>query len=54
MDLIDYVNEMTVKWVTKGGIDNDWDNYLSNLQAYRLEEYLRINQNAYDTYLSNQ
>jgi putative aldouronate transport system substrate-binding protein len=33
-------------------LDNDWDDYLGELEAIGLEEYLKIYQEAYDRYLS--
>ena len=33
-----YVDTMRAKWVTEGGIDEDWDAYVAQLYAMGLEE----------------
>jgi len=53
-DLMSYVKEMTAKWVVKGGIDKDWDNYLEQLKQLNLEEYMEIHQARLDQYLAEQ
>ena len=38
-DIDDYVNKMQVKWLTEGGIEEEWDTYLQQLQTLGLEKY---------------
>ena len=54
MDLMEYVNEMAAKWVVKGGIDEEWDNYLLRLKQLNLDEYMEIHQARLDQYLADQ
>lgn len=48
-----YVGQMTHAWITgnKGrDIDNDWDNYITQLNNIGLEKYLELKQQAWDAY----
>ena len=38
-DIDDYVNKMQVKWMTEGGIENEWDTYVAELEKLGVEEY---------------
>lgn len=38
-DIDDYVNKMQVKWLTEGGIEEEWDAYLEQLQTLGLDKY---------------
>ena len=38
-DIDDYVNKMQVKWLTEGGIEEEWDTYLQQLQILGIEKY---------------
>ena len=49
----EYVKQMYAKWISEGGIDEEWDSYLSKLNAMGLEEYLAQYQAALDRYNSN-
>ena len=51
---MEYVNEMAAKWVVKGGIDEEWDNYLLRLKQLNLDEYMEIHQARLDQYLADQ
>ena len=52
-DIDEYVKQMYAKWISEGGIDEEWDSYLSKLNAMGLEEYLAQYQAALDRYNSN-
>lgn len=39
------------QWVTKGGVDNDWDNYVSELNKNNLNQQIQLQQQAYDRYV---
>ncbi len=47
-----YVNEMQATWVTNGGIDEGWDEYLANLETIGMDEAFAIRQKYYDDYIS--
>jgi putative aldouronate transport system substrate-binding protein len=52
-ELSTYYQEMMAKFIRgEADLDNDWDDYLGELEAIGLEEYLKIYQEAYDRYLS--
>ena len=39
-DINEYVNKMQVKWLTEGGIEEEWDTYLAELEKMGIEEYM--------------
>ncbi|WP_435170391.1 extracellular solute-binding protein [Paenibacillus glycanilyticus] len=41
------------KWITDGGVDKDWDNYLKELDKAGWNEFIGYVQKAYSTYMSN-
>ena len=43
-----YVNEMEAKWISAGGIEDEWESYLANLENIGLSEALSIRQKYYD------
>jgi putative aldouronate transport system substrate-binding protein len=38
-------------WVTKGGVDSDWDAYVKTLEKANLAQNVEIYQKAYDAYM---
>lgn len=40
-------------WVTKGGVDNDWDAYVASLKKNKLDENIKLEQNIYDAFQKN-
>ena len=50
-DLDSYVNQMASKWITEGGIEEEWDTYLKQLEDMGLSEFLEIQNAAYDRYI---
>ncbi|MEH7545477.1 MULTISPECIES: extracellular solute-binding protein [Bacillaceae] len=42
------------QWITKGGIDKDWNAYVKNVEKTGLPENLKIMQKYYDDYKKNQ
>lgn len=38
-DIDDYVNKMQVKWLTEGGIEEEWDSYLKQLETLGIDKY---------------
>lgn len=43
-----YVEQMRAKWLKDGGIEDEWDDYLKQLEAMGVQELLSIYQEAYD------
>lgn len=41
-DLFAYVDQMTAKFVTNGGIEEGWDDYIKQLEKLGLDEYVQI------------
>ena len=53
-DISSYVSTFQASWVTSGGIDEQWDTYISTLNRMGLDKFLKIQTDAYDTYKANQ
>ncbi len=49
-DIVSYINECRSRWIMNGCTDNDWNEYISKLDAYGLEEYLSIFQKYLDSF----
>lgn len=47
-DIDQYVAKMQVKWLTEGGIEAEWDTYLSELQKLGIDEYIATVQTMTD------
>lgn len=41
---------MKASWILNGGIEEEWDEYLKNMDKYGLQEYLSIKQKYFDEY----
>ena len=52
-DIDAYVSSNQATWVTEGGVNEQWDAYISQLEAMGLGDFMKIQQDAYDTYNSN-
>lgn len=53
-DLGKRVNEFKSRAVLEGFTDADWDQFQSDLQAYKLDEYIALYQKYFDAYVANQ
>mgnify|MGYP006274210823 CR=1 FL=1 len=53
-DVRSYVDETQARWIIDGGIEDEWDDYLDQLDRIGLEEYVDIFQAAFDRYQSFQ
>ncbi|MCU6792526.1 extracellular solute-binding protein [Paenibacillus sp. WQ 127069] len=53
LDIDSYVSEMEVKWIVRGGIDEEWDNYIKEINNMGLKDKLKIHQGIYDRYMKN-
>ena len=49
-DIYKYVEAQFAHWVVDGGIENEWDAYLKQLDDMGLQELLQIQTTAYDAY----
>lgn len=52
-DISNYVDSTQAKWVTDGGVDEQWDKYIWQLDSMGLQDFLKIQKDAYDTYNKN-
>jgi len=52
VDINKLTKETFANWITKGGIEQGWDNYLKQLDALGLSEYLQIAQECLDDFNS--
>lgn len=50
-DMNDYIARKRAEWITKGGIDTEWESYKKELERYGLTEWLTIKQKYYDDYV---
>ncbi|WP_438348414.1 extracellular solute-binding protein [Paenibacillus sp. FA6] len=51
-DIDGYARATRAQWVTKGGIDEGWDDYIKKLNNMGLEELMKIRTDAYNRYMS--
>jgi len=49
-DLINYISQMQARWVTQGGIDTEWDNYITQLDRMGLSRYVQIKTDAFNRF----
>lgn len=50
VDIGSYVGQMASKWIVDGGVEDEWDEYIAQLEAMGLNEYLEIQRTAFDRY----
>lgn len=50
-EMNDYIARKRAEWITKGGIDKEWESYKKELERYGLTEWLTIKQKYYDDYV---
>lgn len=50
-DIYKYVEAQYANWVVNGGIDQEWDAYLKQLDSMGLQELIQIQEGAYAAYL---
>lgn len=51
-DIDKYVESTRAKWVTEGGVDEEWDAYIDQLNAMGLERLIEIYTDAYGRYMA--
>ena len=52
-DVYSYVEAMYAHWVVDGGVEDEWDSYIEQLNAMGLEEMVSLQQGAYAAYLES-
>ena len=52
-DIINYAEEMRAKWLSSGGVEAEWDDYVARLNSMGLETYMEIYQRNYTATHSN-
>ena len=52
-DIRSYTEEMRAKWLSQGGVDEEWDEYIARLNSMGLEKYMEIYQRNYTATHSN-
>ncbi|MEE8667618.1 MAG: ABC transporter substrate-binding protein [Bifidobacterium mongoliense] len=48
-----YAMSKFATWVTKGGVDNEWDTYVSYLKKNKIDENVKTYQQVYDSFQKN-
>lgn len=52
-DIATLVKQNVAKWIVSGGIDNEWDGYVSQLKNIGLDKMVEVYQQGYDRYQQN-
>ncbi len=52
VDINTITDEARARWITMGGVDEEWDGYLQQLKDAGLEEYLTLKQAGLDAYFA--
>ena len=52
-DLSNYVEAQYAHWVVDGGIEEEWDTYIEQLNKMQLETYIELQTQAYNAYVEN-
>ena len=53
-ELSSHVEEMRARWITQGGIDEEWDQYIAHLQTIGLDEFTEIHRVAFERFRAAQ
>ena len=49
-DITSYVDQKFAQWITVGGVEEEWENYLTELDNMGLPRMLEIYQKGYNNY----
>ncbi|MDQ0852177.1 putative aldouronate transport system substrate-binding protein [Arthrobacter sp. V4I6] len=52
-DVTSLVKQNTAKWIVSGGIEQEWDGYVSQLKNVGVDKMIEVYQQAYDRYKKN-
>lgn len=50
-NLTSYVESKYAEWVVKGGVDEQWDDYIATLKKMGVDEMMKLTMEAYDYYM---
>lgn len=50
VDIKEYIKKTHAKWITEGGIDEEWDAFISKLKEMNIDEVIKAYQDAYDSF----
>ena len=50
-DIGGHIARTTARWITQGGVEDEWDEYLATLESLGLARYIEIYRNTYARYL---
>lgn len=53
-DMQDYIYRKRAEWITNGKVDEEWEDYLAELERMGLSEWLEIKQKGYDEFIKKQ
>ncbi len=52
-DINAFVTQKYVGWIVNGGVESEWDSYIKQLEAMKVEDYINIYKQAYERYQKN-
>ncbi|NMA66923.1 MAG: extracellular solute-binding protein [Clostridiaceae bacterium] len=52
VDMMAYIERKSSEWIMNGTIDEEWDSYLNELDKMGLQEWLKVNNEAYQRYIN--
>ena len=52
-EIFNHVQGSIARWITRGGVDEEWDAYLAELDRLNLDRAMEIFQTAYDRFHGN-
>jgi putative aldouronate transport system substrate-binding protein len=52
-DILKYTDDNMSRWITEGGIENEWDAFVDRLYGMGLQQLLDVYQEALDAYFAN-
>ena len=50
-EVLSYVNQQYAHWVTEGGVDEEWDAYIDQLNKMGVNDLIQIHLDAYARYI---
>ncbi len=48
LDLMNYVYKMEAGWIADGGVEDEWDGYMAQLQKLGMDRYVELYQTSFD------
>lgn len=52
-EINEYVKTTRSRWITKGGIDEEWDEFIAKLESLNVQKVIDVYQQAYDRFYSD-